>query len=73
MVSGLQCDMMRRYPYRYARTVGGYCPDVSAKATGLDVPAANAAAETMLETWPAQPAAAQRRTLAATFLAAGER
>lgn len=75
VVSGLQCDMMRRYPYRYARTVGGYCPDVSAaaKATGLDVPAANAAAETMLETWPVQPAGAQRRTLAATFLAAGER
>lgn len=74
-VSGLQCDTLRRYPSRYAITVSDYCPDVSAaaKATGLDVPAANAAAEAMLATWPAQPTAAQRRALAATFLAAGER
>lgn len=74
-VSGLQCDMLRRYPSRYRLTVGSYCPDVSAaaKATGLDLLAANAAAETMLATWPAHPTAAQRRTLAATFLAAGER
>lgn len=34
---------MRRYLYHYARTVGSCCPEVSAaKATGLDVPAANA-------------------------------
>lgn len=74
-VSGQQCDMMRRYPSRYRYTVKDYCPDVSAagKATGLDVPAANASAEMMLATWPAHPTAAQRRTLAATFLAAGER
>lgn len=74
-VSGQQCDMLRRYPSRYRYTVKDYCPDVSAaeKATGLDVPAANAAAETMLATWPAHPTAAQRRALAATFLAAGER
>lgn len=73
-VSGQQCDMLRRYPSRYALTVNDYCPDVSAaaKATGLDVPAANAAAEAMLATWPAQPTAAQRRELAAKFLAAGE-
>lgn len=74
-VSGQQCDILRRYPSRYRYTVKDYCPDVSAaeKATGLDVPAANAAAETMLATWPAHPTAAQRRALAATFLAAGER
>ncbi len=73
-VSGQQCDLLRRYPARYALTVNDYCPDLSAaaKATGLDVPAANAAAETMLASWPAQPSAAQRRALAATFLAAGE-
>lgn len=73
-VSGQQCDTLRRYPSRYALTVNDYCPDLSvaAKATGLDVPAANAAAEAMLATWPAQPTAAQRRELAATFLAAGE-
>ena len=73
-VSGQQCDMLRRYPARYALTVSDYCPDVSAaaKATGLDVAAATAAAEGMLVNWPAQPSAAQRRELAATFLAAGE-
>ncbi len=74
-VSGLQCDMLSRQPSRYALTMHDYCPDVSAaaKATGLDIPAANAAAETLLATWPAQPTAMQRRRLAATFLAAGER
>lgn len=74
VVSGQQCDMLRRYPSRYALTVNDYCPDLSAAATatGLDVASANAAAEAMLATWPAHPTAAQRRELAALFLAAGE-
>ena len=42
-------------------------------ATGLDVPAANAEAERLLAQWPATPSAAQRRRLAAVWLAAGER
>lgn len=73
-VSGLQCDSLRRYPVRYASTIKDYCPDPSAaaKATGLDVPAANAEAERLLAAWPAAPTAAQRRHLAAVFLAAGE-
>jgi hypothetical protein len=73
-VSGLQCDSLRRYPSRYAATVKDYCPDpaVAGKATGLDVPAANAEAERLLAAWPATPAPAQRRHLAAIFLAAGE-
>lgn len=73
-LSGLQCDSLRRYPSRYADSVATYCPDPAAwgKALGLDVPAANAAAEQMLATWPATPTAAQRRRLAALFLAAGE-
>ncbi|MEN5209570.1 DUF5694 domain-containing protein [Stenotrophomonas terrae] len=75
VVSGQQCDTLRRYPVRYALTVNDYCPDLSAaaKATGLDVAAANAAADTMLAAWPAQPTPAQRRDLAAKFLAGGER
>ncbi|WP_294293916.1 DUF5694 domain-containing protein [uncultured Sphingomonas sp.] len=74
-LSGLQCDTMRRYPTRYADSIKSYCPDVSAAATatGMDVPAANAAAEAMLAKWPASPTAADRRKLTATFLAAGER
>lgn len=73
-LSGLQCDSLRRYPSRYRETVAGYCPDPSAagKATGLDVPAANAEAERLLAAWPATPSGAQRRHLAAVFLAAGE-
>lgn len=73
-LSGAQCDTLRRYPYRYADTVASYCPDTAAAraATGLDVPAANAAFQTMLAEWPAAPSPAQRRRLSATFLAGGE-
>lgn len=73
-VSGLQCDALRRYPARYASTVKNFCPDpaAAAKATGLDVPAANAEAERLLATWPTSPPPSQRRRLAAVFLAAGE-
>jgi len=73
-MSGLQCDSLRRYPVRYASTIEDYCPDTSeaAKATGLDVPAANAEAERLLANWPAGPTPAQRRHLSAVFLAAGE-
>ncbi len=74
-LSGLQCDALRRYPARYAVTVTMYCPDPTAagQALGLDVPAANAEAERLLAAWPVEPSAAQRRRLAAVFLAAGER
>lgn len=74
-LSGMQCDALRRYPSRYAETVKTYCadPTVAGAALGLDVPAANAEAERLLAAWPATPTAAQRRHLAAVFLAAGER
>jgi len=73
-MSGLQCDALRRYPSRYAETVEAYCPDPApaGRAIGLDVPAANAEAERLLAAWPAAPSPAQRRRLAAVFLAAGE-
>lgn len=74
-LSGLQCDALRRYPARYAATVKSYCydPGKAGQAIGLDVPAANAEAERLLAAWPTQPTAAQRRRLAAVFIAAGER
>lgn len=74
-LSGLQCDSLRRYPSRYAETVRDYCPDPApaARATGLDVPAANAEAERLLAALPDDPTPAERRHLAAIFLAAGER
>ncbi|WP_288412794.1 DUF5694 domain-containing protein [uncultured Sphingomonas sp.] len=73
-LSGAQCDELRRYPYRYADTIDSYCADTAAAraATGLDVPTANAAFAKILADWPATPSAAQRRRLAATFLAGGE-
>lgn len=72
---GETCDMMRRHPAAY--DVEGtltYCPDTApAQATtGLDVPAALASVEAQLAAWPQTPAPAQRRRLAATFLAAGD-
>ena len=73
--SGEQCDVLRRYAARYPGMFDTYCfgTDEAMKATGLDVPAAMAMIEKTLATWPAQPTAAQRRQLAAWFLAAGDR
>ncbi|WP_369039060.1 DUF5694 domain-containing protein [Stenotrophomonas maltophilia] len=74
-VSGVQCDFMRRHPARYADSIASYCfnTDAARAATGLDVAAASVEMERLLATWPAAPTAAQRRHLAAVFLAAGER
>lgn len=74
-LSGVQCDFLRRYPRRYQETVAGYCwdPAPARAATGLDVAAASAEWEQQLATWPASPTPAQRRHLAALFLAGGER
>ena len=74
-ISGMQCDMLRRYLARYRETVEAYCwdPAPARATTGMDVPAATAAIETTLAGWPATPSPAQRRRLAALFLAGGER
>jgi hypothetical protein len=74
-LSGMQCDFLRRYPQRYKSTVDTYCwdPAPARAATGLDVPAATARAGKLLAAWPASPTPAQRRSLAAVFLAGGER
>ncbi len=73
-LSGLQCDFMRRNPARYAESVADYCvdPAPAQAATGLNVPSANVEMERLLADWPKAPTAAQRRRLAAVFLAAGE-
>jgi hypothetical protein len=74
-LSGPQCDFMRRYPERYKDSIASYCwdPAPARAATGLEVPAATAQAGQLLAAWPAAPTAAQRRRLAALFLAGGER
>ncbi len=72
---GETCDLMARHPAVYGREgVATYCPDTAAAraATGLDVPAAIASVDAQLAQWPDRPAPAQRRQLAATFLAAGD-
>ncbi|WP_338426133.1 DUF5694 domain-containing protein [Sphingopyxis kveilinensis] len=73
-VSGAQCEMLLRYASVYPDAYKSYCwnPEPAREATGLDVPAATAEAEKLLATWPENPTAAQRRRLAAVFLAGGE-
>ena len=74
-VGGEGCDLMARHPAIYPpANVSPYCADTSAAraATGLDVPAAIAEASRTLAAWPAQPTPAQRRHLAALFLAAAD-
>jgi hypothetical protein len=74
-LSGEQCELVQRYDKIYPKIFDDYCWGVEegAKATGLTLPQARVAAEVMLKTWPAMPSAAQRRQLAALFLASGDR
>jgi len=73
-LSGTQCAALRQFPQRFRETVERYCwdPAPARTATGLDVAAATAEMDRLLANWPAAPAPAQRRHLAAVFLAAGE-
>ncbi len=74
-ISGEQCDAFRRYPARYPGMFETYCwpLDDAVKATGLDLAAAMVEIDRTLANWPAAPTAAQRRHLAAVFIAAGDR
>lgn len=69
--SGEECDLALRHPAKYGED---YCkrPAEAQAATGLDIPAALAEVERTLKSWPDAPSAAQRRRLAALFLAAKE-
>jgi len=74
-MSGEGCDLAARHPARYdPQDVGRYCPATAAAraATGLDAPAALARLHELLAQWPPEPTPAQRRSLAAVALAAGE-
>jgi hypothetical protein len=68
---GEECDLALRHPAKYG---ADYCdaPEAARKATGLDIPGALAEIGRTLKAWPAQPGPAQRRHLAALFLAAHE-
>ena len=71
-LSGEHCDLAARHATVYG---DDYCASTEAArvATGLEIPAAIAAVNTTLAAWPSKPAPADRRHLAALFLAAGER
>lgn len=70
--NGEECDLAARHAAKYG---ADYCASIEAarKATGLDAPAAMAEADKQLKAWPAKPAPAQRRHLAAVFLASYDR
>lgn len=73
-VSGEQCNVLAENPAIYGDAAETYCSpmDDAQAATGLTFEQARAAAETMLQAWPASPLPAQRRRLAALFLASGD-
>lgn len=70
--SGEECDLAARHPAKYGPD---YCAstDAAKEATGLDVPSAMVEVDKTLKAWPAQATPAQRRHLAALFLAANDR
>src|SRR3954470_14841546 len=74
-LSGESCDLLTTYKAVYPDVADQYCltTELAQKATGLGVPAAEAEAQKLLNSWPAQPTPAQRRHLAAVFLAANQR
>ena len=69
--SGEECDLAARHPAKYG---ADYCAstELAKAATGLDVPAALAEVEQTLKAWPVEATPAQRRRLAALFLAAND-
>ena len=73
-LSGSQCDYLKAYEFAYPGTWKDYCRDPAdaRKALGLDGAAAEAEIERTLATAAIDRAPAQRRRLAALFLAAGE-
>lgn len=70
--SGEECDLAARHAVKYGPD---YCAstDAAKAATGLEVPAAIMEVDKTLKSWPAQARPAQRRRLAALFLAANDR
>ncbi len=74
-ISGEQCDQLRHYKARYPKMWNTYChgTEDGEFATGLSVSEATTEVARILATWPTSPSAAQRRRLAAVFIAGGDR
>lgn len=73
-VGGAQCDYLRAFAAFYPGVADDYCPDTSAARAALHLDQAGAEAEIarLLATDRADRPAAERRRLAALFLAAGD-
>ena len=72
-LSGPDCEYLIRYKPLYPGAAD-YCwdPAPAQKIVGLDMVAATIEADRLLAAWPANPGPADRRRLAALFLAGGE-
>ena len=73
-VPGETCEIIRAYPSEYPGVADNYCYDMSEQRaeSGLTAAAGAARVRTLLNDWPAEPSASQRRELVAAFLAAAE-
>jgi len=74
-VDGVTCERMQRYEKLYPNVANRYCRDPKAalEELGMTSPEARIAAFEALDALGETPSAAQRRRLAALFLASGER
>jgi hypothetical protein len=76
-LSGPECYLLRRYEKSWRETADDYCARIekvaalAAAATGMDMPAAEAAAEEAVAKIGSQAGPAEHRRLAALFAAAG--
>ena len=73
-LSGRDCDTLMQYAKAVPGAHENYCRNTNAarSATNMSVADATSAVMTILKVWPAAPTAADRRHLAALFLAAND-
>ena len=74
-LTGEACETFLVYPNEYPEIAKTYCRDVAEfrGESGLDMISALAEVRATLQDWPTAPTAAQRRRLAAAFVAANDR
>ena len=72
--SGMVCNRVRAYPREHVGYADSYCFDSAdyREESGLSVSEGSFKARNALKTWPQSPNAAQRRALAAAFIASNE-
>jgi len=71
---GMVCNRVRAYPLEHVGYADGYCFDGAPfqEESGLSVAEGSYKARKTLKDWPDAPSAAQRRALAAAFIASNE-